>query len=47
VLDEEEVERFLDLVQRLPELGADDLEGLTVVAKPGLLVSVPTPEGLF
>jgi 2-methylcitrate dehydratase len=47
VLDEEEIERFLGLVQRLPELGSEDLGGLTVVAKPGLLSSVPTPEGLF
>jgi 2-methylcitrate dehydratase len=47
VLDEEEIERFLELVQRLPELGPEDLGGLTVVAKPGLLVSIPTPEGLF
>ncbi len=47
VLDEEEIERFLALVQRLPELGAEELGGLTVVAKPGLLASVPTPEGLF
>ena len=47
VLAEEEVERFLTLVQRLPELGADDLGGLTVVARPGLLASLPNPEGRF
>ncbi|MBX3091236.1 MAG: MmgE/PrpD family protein [Cryobacterium sp.] len=47
VLDEEEIERFLALVQRLPELAADDLGGLTIVAKPGLLASVANPEGLF
>ncbi|GAA3739137.1 MmgE/PrpD family protein [Leifsonia bigeumensis] len=47
VLDEEEIERFLGLVQRLPELEADELGGLTVVAKPGLLVSADTPKGLF
>lgn len=47
VLDEDEIERFLALVQRLPELGAEDLGGLTVVAKHGLLSSVANPEGLF
>ena len=47
LLEDEEVERFLGLVQRLPELGAEELGGLTVVARPGLLVSVPTPTGLF
>lgn len=47
VLDEEEIERFLGLVQRLPELDADELGGLTVVAKPGLLASVESPTGLF
>lgn len=47
VLDAQEIERFLDLVQRLPELGAEDLGGLTVVAKHGLLSSVENPEGLF
>ncbi|MBB5633677.1 2-methylcitrate dehydratase [Cryobacterium mesophilum] len=47
VLDVEEIERFLDLVQRLPELDAEELVGLTVVAKHGLLSSVDNPEGLF
>lgn len=47
VLDEEEIERFLTLVQRLPELTAEELGGLTVVAKTGLLSSVAIPEGLF
>ncbi len=47
VLDEEEIERFLALVQRLPELTAEELGGLTVVAKTGLLSSVESPEGLF
>ena len=47
VLAEEEVERFLTLVQRLPELGADDLGGLTVVARPGQLAALPNPEGVF
>jgi len=47
VLDEAEIERFLALVQRLPELSAAELGGLTVVAKTGLLSSVKNPEGLF
>jgi 2-methylcitrate dehydratase len=43
VLDDAEVERFLGLVQRLPELTADELAGLTVTA-PGLPAG---PKGLF
>ncbi|MBK4347173.1 MmgE/PrpD family protein [Lacisediminihabitans changchengi] len=44
-LEEIEIERFLDLVQRLPELDATELGGLTVTARPGLLL--PGPKGLF
>jgi 2-methylcitrate dehydratase len=47
VLPDEEVERFLSLAQRLPELTPDELGGLTVVAPPGLLASVTTPDGIF
>ena len=47
IVEEAEIERFLALVQRLPELTADEIAGLTVVAKPGLLESVPSPKGLF
>ena len=47
VLEEDEIERFLELVQRLPELSAEEVGGLTVVARPGLLVSAPAPDGLF
>jgi 2-methylcitrate dehydratase len=47
VLEPNEIDRFLDLVQRLPDLGADGLAGLTVTARPGLLESVPLPKGLF
>ena len=43
VLAPEEIERFLALVQRLPELTADELAGLTVTA-PGLPAG---PKGLF
>ena len=44
VLDISEIERFLWLVQRLPELTAEELGGLTVVADEPVAVS---PEGLF
>jgi 2-methylcitrate dehydratase len=47
VLEAPEIERFLDLAQRLPQLRADELAGLTVTARAGLLQSVPTPKGLF
>ena len=47
VLEPQEIERFLTLVQRLPELRADEIGGLTIEAKPGLLSSVKSPEGLF
>lgn len=47
VLEPAEVERFLDVAQRLPDLGADELAGLTVTAPPELLDSVTTPEGIF
>ncbi|MFD1716384.1 MmgE/PrpD family protein [Georgenia deserti] len=47
VLDDAETVRFLDLVQRLPDLGADELGELTVVAPPRLLESVTVPRGIF
>ena len=47
VLQDAEIERFLDVAQRLPSLTADELAGLTIVAPPGLLETVRTPEGLF
>jgi 2-methylcitrate dehydratase len=47
VLEKTEIERFLELVQRLPLLTASDIGGLTVTAKPGLLTSIATPKGLF
>ncbi len=45
VLDEAEIERFLTLVQRLPELTADELDGLNIVARAGVLSE--GPKGLF
>jgi 2-methylcitrate dehydratase len=47
VIDDAEVERFLSLVQRLPELSAAEVVGLTVTAQPGVLSSAPLPKGLF
>jgi 2-methylcitrate dehydratase len=47
VLEEAEIERFLALVQRLPELDIDELRQLSIVAKPGLLLAAPAPKGLF
>jgi 2-methylcitrate dehydratase len=44
-LEPAEIDRFLALVQRLPELSAEELGGLTVTAKPGLLAA--GPKGLF
>ena len=36
-----------DVAQRLPDLRPDELGELTVVAPPGLLAAVTTPEGIF
>ncbi|GAA5146614.1 MmgE/PrpD family protein [Microbacterium pseudoresistens] len=47
VLESEEIERFLELVQRLPELAADEVAQLSIVAKPGVLAAAPAPKGLF
>ena len=47
VLEQDEIERFLDVAQRLPELSAHDIGQLTIVAKPGLLANATMPKGLF
>jgi 2-methylcitrate dehydratase len=47
VLGPAEIERFLGLAQRLPELAAEELGQLTIVAKPGLLEATSLPTGLF
>jgi len=47
VLEDAEIERFLDLAQRLPELSADEVAALTIQAAPGVLASVPPTKGLF
>ncbi len=47
VLEESEIERFLDVAQRLPELAPEELAGLGFSARHGLLASVESPRGLF
>jgi 2-methylcitrate dehydratase len=47
VLDETEIERFLELVQRLPELTADEVRELGIVARAGVIDLAAAPKGLF
>jgi 2-methylcitrate dehydratase len=47
VLEPAEIERFLDLAQRLPELTADEVRELNIVAREGVIASAPNPRGLF
>ena len=47
VLAPEEIERFLGLAERLPELTAAEVQQLNIVAAAGVLASVATPKGLF
>ncbi|MGM1018828.1 MAG: MmgE/PrpD family protein [Actinomycetota bacterium] len=47
VLEPAEIERFLELVQRLPELTPTEVAELSIVAKPGVLATAPTTKGLF
>jgi 2-methylcitrate dehydratase len=47
VLDDAEIERFLELVQRLPELTAAEVAELSIIAKPGVVASEAVTRGLF
>lgn len=47
VLEPAEIERFLGLAARLPELTAAEVQELTIVAKADVLASAPSPKGLF
>ncbi|GAA1956895.1 MmgE/PrpD family protein [Microbacterium deminutum] len=47
VLSEAEIERFLDLAQRLPDLTPEEVQRLTIVAELGVLAGAPAPKGLF
>jgi len=46
-LEPPEIERFLDLAQRLPELSGAELGSLTLVARPGLFDALPSLNGIF
>lgn len=47
VLEAAEIERFLELVQRLPELNAAEVRELGIVAKPRTIDLAGAPKGLF
>ncbi|MCK9917298.1 MULTISPECIES: MmgE/PrpD family protein [Microbacterium] len=47
VLAPDEIERFLDLAERLPELTPAEVRELSIVAAPGVLASAPAPKGVF
>ena len=47
VLEAAEIERFLELVQRLPELTVAEVRELNIVAKAGLIDLAQGPKGLF
>ena len=47
VLDAAEIDRFLDLVQRLPELTAAEVRELNIIARTGVIDLAAAPKGLF
>ncbi|MCZ2403507.1 MmgE/PrpD family protein [Paenarthrobacter sp. Z7-10] len=47
LVEEAEINRFLALVQRLPELGPGELDGLNISAAAGVLNLSDAPKGLF
>ncbi|MET4061293.1 2-methylcitrate dehydratase [Arthrobacter sp. UYP6] len=47
LVSEEEIERFLTTVQRLPELAAGELDALNITAAPGIIDPANAPKGLF
>ncbi|MCX7522621.1 MmgE/PrpD family protein [Microbacterium sp. STN6] len=47
VLAEDEMDRFLEVAERLPSLAPEELCQLTITAQLGVLASVETPRGLF
>jgi len=47
VLEPAEIDRFLALAERLPQLTADEVRQLDVVAAAGVLDAAPAPTGLF
>ncbi|MDN6500131.1 MAG: MmgE/PrpD family protein, partial [Yaniella sp.] len=47
IVEEAEITRFLDAVQRLDELKPGELDQLNVIAKPGYINAAEAPKGLF
>ncbi len=47
LVEEAEIDRFLATVQRLPELGTGELDGLTIQAAAGVINLAAAPKGLF
>jgi 2-methylcitrate dehydratase len=47
LVTEDEIERFLAAVERLPELGPGELDQLNIVAAPGVVDLSAAPKGLF
>lgn len=47
VLESAEIDRFLALAERLPDLTADEVRELNIVAQAGILDAAPSPRGLF
>ncbi|MCT9819730.1 MmgE/PrpD family protein [Microbacterium sp. W1N] len=47
VLEPAEIDRFLALAERLPELTPAEVRELNIVAKAGVLAAAPSPRGLF
>jgi 2-methylcitrate dehydratase len=47
VLESAEIDRFLNLAERLPRLSAAELSELTLVARPGLLSPLTRTNGIF
>jgi 2-methylcitrate dehydratase len=47
LVDEKEIDRFLDAAARLPELGAGELDQLNIAAASGVIDFAAAPKGLF
>ncbi|GAA1352203.1 MmgE/PrpD family protein [Falsarthrobacter nasiphocae] len=47
LVEEAEIERFLDAAQRLSSLGAGELDQLNITAAPGVIDLAAAPKGLF
>ncbi|MCO4253350.1 MmgE/PrpD family protein [Pseudarthrobacter raffinosi] len=47
LVEEDEIERFLDTAARLPQLAAGELDQLNITAAPGVIDFAAAPKGLF